>query len=82
MATVQINARITNGTIIEWDYDLEFDSHSIRVVEDDATYILNPRDGKEANDMFQHTYLYDWSTVELQPNYIIGKGREFTAPRS
>jgi hypothetical protein len=85
MAIQEINARVSNGTIIEWGFNPETDKHYIRILDDDGAWSLNPRNGAEALDMFQHTFLYDW-TLDV-PNamnpdkYIYDVARGELVPR-
>jgi len=61
MGMQEINARVSNGTIIEWGFNAETNEHLIRIMDDDGAWSLHPRNGKEAVDMFKHTFTYDWT---------------------
>ncbi|MGH9928091.1 MAG: hypothetical protein ACREA9_02570 [Pyrinomonadaceae bacterium] len=82
----QIDARVSNGTLIEWLYDAEFDSHEIKIVAEDGLWGLHPTNSDEAIAMYQHTFAYDWSFAsasDLDPaDYIYDVERRELVPRS
>jgi len=78
----EINARVSNGTLIEWGFDPEYDRHVIKIIDDNGTWSLNPRNGREAIDMFQHTFTYDWNDDMSPDNYVYDVERCELVPRA
>ena len=61
MPLCEVDERMSTGTYIAWLYDPECDDHIIKILDDDGAWSLKPRDGREASEMFSHTFYYDWS---------------------
>ncbi len=82
MPLMELDARVSSGTLIAWEYDAENEDHHIRITDDDGMWSLHPRNTREAIEMFQHTYAYEWTLDALDPaDYIYDVDRGELVPR-
>lgn len=55
----QIDARTFNMDIVEWHYNADDDTHSVRLIDDYGDSVLEcGRNVELANDAYKHTSLY------------------------